>query len=154
MSDIIDLGSAVPSDQPHLLAWDAADPIDVRSLCNKQNADYINYRDNLLDRTSSEDKFLVLDRYVDRELKEFRELCLRARSEILVLHELEVLLAYLESRPGGMINVFWDRLLRTRHLAVKLWVVMPHSCIPPRWPKPRIQVFRSTPPIGATSWTS
>ena len=154
MSDNVQLRSAIPSDQPHLLAWDAADSISVRSLCNAQNADYVNYRDNLLGRTSNADKFLVLDRYVDRELKVIRDLCRKPPSQMLVLHELDVLLAYLESRPGRTINLFWDRLLRTRHLQAVLWIVLPTSCIPSRWPECRIQVFRSIPRIGTTQWTS
>lgn len=141
------------TDQPHLLAWDLPDTIAVRHLCNEQNADYVNYRDDLLARTRPTDKFLLLDRYIDRELNVFRELCRQSAGRLLLLHEVDVLLAYLQSRPGPTLNVFWDRLLRTRHLNAVLWIVLPSSCIPNRWPEHRVRVVPTARIAGLPIWS-
>jgi hypothetical protein len=139
---------AVPSDRPHILTWDCADAISIRSLCNTQHADYVNYRDDLILRTSAADRFLVLDRYIDREVEHFRELCRRSTSGVVVLHELDVLIAYLESRPGHSVNILWDRLLNLRHLEAFLWIVLPSSCVSSRWPHDRREPFCSTASMG------
>jgi hypothetical protein len=137
----LQLRSAVPSDRPQILAWENADRIAVRELCNLENADYMNYRDDLLNRTSSSDRFLVLDRYVDRELQRIRHLCATTRSNLIVLHELDALVAYLESTPGKIASLFWDRLIQLRQLQTRLWIVLPSSSISPLWPPQRLKAF-------------
>jgi hypothetical protein len=141
------------TDRPHLLGWDAVDPILVKQLCNTQNAEYVNYRDSLLSRTKPSERFLLLDRYIDREIDVFRDLCQKSAGRVLVLHEVDVFIAYLHSRPGPMLNVFWDRLLRTNHLNALLWIVLPMSCIPHRWPNLQVRVISSETPTGDPIWT-
>ena len=148
MTDGPDLRQAVPTDQPHLFIWDDANAIELRSFCNEVNADYINYRDDLLQRVSKTDNFLVLDRYIDREIHRIRELCRNSPSGVVLLHEMEALIAYLASRPGRKVNLFWDRLMRTRHLDAIAWIVLPSACKPPNWPNERIRIIRSVASIG------
>ena len=148
MIDELDLRRVVPTDQPHLIISDDEDSISLRSLCNKVNADYINYRDDLLHRISICDNFLVLDRYIDREIHRIRELCANSPSGVVLLHEMDVLVAYLTSRPGKKINLFWDRLMRTRHLEAIAWIILPIACKPPYWPNERLQIVRSVASIG------
>jgi hypothetical protein len=149
----LDLRHAVPTDQLHLVISDDANSISLRLLCNEVNADYINYRDDLLQRVSTNDNFLVLDRYIDREIHRIRELCTNSVSGVVLLHEMDVLVAYLTSRPGKKINLFWDRLMRTRHLDAIAWIVMPSACKPLYWPNERIQTIRSVASIGNTNGT-
>jgi hypothetical protein len=141
MTDQIRLRSSLPSDQPQILVWEDADRLAVRELCNLEDADYINYRDDLLHRTPAVDRFLVLDRYIDRELQWIRHLCATAPSHLVVLHELDALVAYLVSTPGKIANVFWDRLIHLRQLESRLWIVLPSSCVSPLWPIQRLETY-------------
>jgi hypothetical protein len=149
----INLREVELTDRPHLLAWDGVDPISVKQLCTTQNAQYINYRDSLLSRTKPSERFLLLDRYIDREIDVFRDLCQKSAGRVVVLHEVDVLLAYLQSRPGPMLGVFWDRLMRTNHLNALLWILLPGLCIPHRWPTLQVRVIRSERPTGHPIWT-
>lgn len=139
-------------DRPHLLAWDCADVLSVRQLCSSLSAEYINYRDDLIGRTKPSERFLVLDRYIDRELDVLRRYCSQTSRRVVVLHELDVLLAYLQSRPGPMLDVFLERLLRVRHLDALLWIVLPNSCVPTRWPEQRVKNLSLEKATGTLTW--
>lgn len=134
----LSLHGAIPSDQIHLISWQTFDELDIRMFCVKQHADCVSYRDNLLQRTSAEDRFLALDLYVDRELNALKTLCDKSTSEMVVVYGVDILVAYLQARSGKAYNLFWDRLLRTRHLTALLWIVLPPTFIPPRWPADRV----------------
>ena len=132
------LHGAIPSDQVHLISWQTFDELDVRMFCVKQHADCVSYRDSLLHRTSAEDRFLALDLYVDREINGLKAVCDESTSGIVVVHGMDILVAYLQARSGKAYNLFWDRLLRTRHLTALLWILLPPTFIPPRWPAGRV----------------
>lgn len=140
-------------DRPHILAWDCADVLSVKQLCNALNAEYLNYRDDLIERTKPSERFLVLDRYIDRELDVLRGYCSQTSRRVVVVHELEVLLAYLQSRPGPMLDVFLERLLTIRHLNALLWIVLPSSCVPSRWPEQRVKNVSFEKATGTLTWT-
>ena len=151
MGENLDLRRVELSDRVHLLACEAAN--NVRSLCNSQNAEYVNYRDQLLARTLKSDKFLVLDRYIDREIEGFRDLCSQSPGRVLVVDEVDILLAYLRCRPGPQLDIFWDRLRTARHFNALLWIVLPATCIPSRWPQTRIRLAQ-LPNTGTATWIS
>jgi hypothetical protein len=142
------LSSAIPSDRVHLISWQTYDELDVRLFCVKQNAEFLSYRDNLLQRTSGEDRFLALDLYVDREITALRTMCDMSTSGIVVIHGMDILVAYLQARSGKVYNLFWDRLLRLRHLTALLWIVLPPSFIPTRWPVDRVLTFQQVAARG------
>lgn len=153
---MIDVGSLLDAelrDRPNILAWDRADVLSVRQLCSSLNAEYVNYRDDLIVRTRPSERFLVLDRYIDRELDVLRGFCSQTSRRVVVLHELEVLLAYLQSRPGPMLDVFAERLLRIRHLNALLWIVLPSSCVSNRWPEQRVKNVSFEKATGTITWT-
>jgi hypothetical protein len=108
-------------------------------LCIANNAEYVSYRDDLLARISGTERFLVLDRNIDRELDAVRMMCVKLQGRVIVLDGLDVVITYLRARSPVFAKVFVDRLLNMRQLDGILWVALPTALVPEDWPTLRLK---------------
>ena len=136
---MINLLDAVPTDRPHLLVQAGPDDLRLRQLCIANNAEYVSYRDDLLSRISGTERFLVLDRNIDRELDAVRMICVKLQGRVIVLDGLDVVITYLRARSPLFAKLFVDRLINMRQLDAVLWVALPATLVPEDWPTLRLK---------------
>jgi hypothetical protein len=136
---MINLLDAVPTDRPHLLVQSGPDDLGLRHLCIQNNAEYVSYRQDLLARISGNERFLVLDRNIDRELDAVRTICVKLQARVIVLDGLDVVITYLRARSPIFENIFVHRLLNMRQLEGVLWVALPATLVPEDWPTLRLK---------------
>lgn len=133
------LRSAQPKDSPHLLLWDNPDPEALRHLAWREEAKLVSYRENLLQRIDPQSRFLALHHQCDRELAAIRSLCSQTSEPVVILQDLDCLVAYLSVQPDSPITLFWQTLFSTRHLERILWILLPSQVAPPDWHHNRLQ---------------
>jgi hypothetical protein len=133
------LRAAQPQDSPHLLLWDHPDPEQLRQLVWREDAELVSYRDDLLKRIDPESRFLVLHQQCDRELAAIRNLCANTAKPVVILQDLDCLIAYLTVQSDSPMTLFWENLWKTRHLERILWIILPAQLAPPTWEKHRLQ---------------
>jgi hypothetical protein len=121
------LKDAKPTDRPHFLVWDTPNEADLQQIVFYNNAQRVNYRDNLLNRTNPQESFLVLHQQIDRELNAVRSICSECNSPVVILEELDCLMTYLSIY--GQKELFWHKLLNLRQLASLLWILLPTELI-------------------------
>lgn len=138
---MINLRDAVPTDRPHMLVQSGPDDLRLRRLCVANNAEYVSYREDLLARISAAGRFLVLDRYIHRELDAVRAICAKLQGRVIVLDGLDVVLTYLRARSPIFEQDFVRSLLNMRQLEGVLWVVLPATLVPKDWPTSRLKHF-------------
>jgi hypothetical protein len=136
---MINLHDAVPTDRPHLLLQSGPDDFRLRQVCIANNAEYISYRDDLLARISGTERFLVLDRNIDRELDAVRTICAKLQGRVIVLDGLDVVITYLRARSPMFEKIFVHRLLNMRQLDGVLWLALPAALVPEDWPTLRLK---------------
>jgi hypothetical protein len=134
------LRDARPSDRAHLLLWDTPNPFELDQITRYNNAQRVNYRDNLLQRTDPNAKLLNLNHRVDagEEIAAIRLICEQAVKPVVLLEGLDCLITYLHVLPGDRITLFWSSLENTRKLPSLLWIVLPHKIPPKNWPESRL----------------
>lgn len=133
------LREANPKDCPHLLLWDNPEPDQLHRLAWREDAKLVSYRDDLLKRIEPQSRFLALHHQCDRELAAIRALCDQTTEPVVLLQDLDCLIAYLSVQPNSPITLFWQSLLNTRHLDRILWIILPSQVAPPDWQKHRLQ---------------
>jgi hypothetical protein len=133
------LRSAHPKDCPHLLLWDNPDPEALRQLAWRENAKLVSYREDLLQRIDPKSRFLALHHQCDRELEAIRSLCSQTTEPVVILQDLDCLIAYLSVQADSPITLFWQNLFNTRHLERILWILLPSQVAPPDWQQNRLQ---------------
>ena len=131
------LANAIPSDCPHLLIWDNPNSLEFGHLEFRYGAQRIDYRDNVVTRLKSGNKYLNLHRNCNLELAEIKTICQEAIKPVVLLEGLDILFAYLMAK-SGKIELFWRNLADTRHLNCILWIVLPSSLLWHGWDKNRI----------------
>lgn len=136
---MINLCDAVPTDRPQMLVQTRPGDLRLKRLCLENNAEFVSYRDDLLSRVSRTDRFLALDRNVDRELEAIRTICVNRQGRVIVLDGLDILLTYLRARSPTFSKSFVDRLVSMRQLDGILWVVLPATLVPADWPTYRLR---------------
>jgi hypothetical protein len=132
------LRDARPSDRVHLLLWDTPNPFELDQITRYNNAQRVNYRDNLLQRTDPTAKFLTLHNQVDEELTELQTICKEAVKPVVLLEGLDCLVTYLNVQPGNHSTLFWSNLENTRKLESLIWIILPHKLPPKTWPENRL----------------
>jgi hypothetical protein len=132
------LRDARPSDRVHLLLWDTPNPFELDQITRYNNAQRVNYRDNLRQRTDPTAKFLTLHHRVDEELAELQTLCKQTVKPVVLLEGLDCLITYLRVQPGNHSTLFWSNLENTRKLESLLWIILPHKLAPPTWSETRL----------------
>ncbi|XHX78440.1 MAG: hypothetical protein RBJ76_29160 [Stenomitos frigidus ULC029] len=132
------LRDARPDNQAHLLLWDTPNPFELDQITRYNNAQRVNYRDNLLQRTDPSAKFLTLHHQVEEEMAAIRSLCNQAVKPVVLLEGLDCLITYLNVQPGNHITLFWSSLENTRKLTALLWIVLPHKLVPKAWSESRL----------------
>ena len=136
---MINLNDAVPTDRAHLLVQGHSDDIRLKYTCVTHNAELIHYRDDLIRRIGTNDRFLALDRHVDRELNAIRAICQERHGAVVVLDGLDILITYLRARSPVFAQLFVKRLWQLRQLEATLWVALPVALVPGDWPTSRIK---------------
>ena len=129
------LKDAIPTDRPHFLVWDTPNKADLQQIAFYNNAQRVNYRDNLLNRINSQDSFLVLHQQIDREINAIRHICSQCNSSMVILEELDCLITYLSINSQK--ELFLHKLLNLRQLASPLWILLPTELIPNNLPQKR-----------------
>lgn len=132
------LRDARPDNQAHLLLWDTPNPFELDQITRYNNAQRVNYRENLLQRTRPDAKFLSLHHQVDEEIGAIQAICEQAVKPVVLLEGLDCLITYLNVQPGDYITLFWSSLENTRKLRSLLWIILPHKLVPQTWPKARL----------------
>jgi hypothetical protein len=132
------LRDARPDNQAHLLLWDTPNPFELDQITRYNNAQRVNYRENLLQRTRPDAKFLTLHHQVDEELAAIKSICEQAVKPVVLLEGLDCLIAYLNVQSGDYITLFWSSLENTRKLRSLLWIILPHKLAPQTWPEARL----------------
>ena len=132
------LRDARPSDRVHLLLWDTPNPFELDQITRYNNAQRVNYRDNLLQRTDPTAKFLTLQHKVDEELAELQTLCKETVKPVVLLEGLDCLITYLNVQPGAYTTLFWSNLENIRKLESLLWIILPHKLAPKTWSETRL----------------
>lgn len=132
------LRDARPSDRVHLLLWDTPNPFELDKITRYNNAQRVNYRENLLQRTDPNAKFLTLQHRVDEELAELQTLCQETVKPVVLLEGLDCLITYLNVQPGNPSILFWNNLENIRKLQSLLWVILPHKLAPKSWSETRL----------------
>ncbi|GAB1545141.1 hypothetical protein NUACC21_78170 [Scytonema sp. NUACC21] len=132
------LREAQRRDRPHLLIWDTPDDQELRGLAYRENAELISYRTHLLDRIDTSNPFLTLHLWLERELDAIKAMCSTTRNPVVLLKDLDCLIAYLRVQPDSPITLFWQNLFYTRHLQSILWLILPSKLTPPNWDDSRI----------------
>jgi hypothetical protein len=138
------LGGAVPSDKPHLLLWDRFDEHELKTLAFYNNADVVSYRQDLLNRLPPNISNLALHEDLEQELRSVRQICHNSSKEIVILTDLDCLIAYLLIQPEAKITLFWQSLYRMRHLEKILWILLPSKLAPPMWSEDRLHRLQQT----------
>jgi hypothetical protein len=133
------LNDASPTDRAHLLVQLSSDDVRLKYTCVVHNAELIHYRENLLGRVGGADRFLALDRHVDRELNAIRTICHDHHGKIVVLEGLDILISYLRARSAVFAIFFGQRLSQLRQLEASLWVALPPALVPEDWPVSRLE---------------
>ena len=127
------LRNAKPSDRPHLLLWDTPNEADLEQISFYNHAERINYRDNLLSRIDSKERFLVLHQHLDREVDAIRAICSKSSHKVVLLEGLDALVTYLYAQPSIRAALLWQKLSNLRHLESILWILLPNKLAPPNW---------------------
>ncbi|WP_071188287.1 hypothetical protein [Trichormus sp. NMC-1] len=135
----LSLQDAKPTDYPHLILWDNPHNAEIVQIAFNNNAQIISYRDNLISRINSKQKYLILNENLDDELDAIKEICANNSKKVLILKDLDILISYLYSKPSSPISLFWKKLGDIRHLDSILWILLPTKFIPPNWDKKRIK---------------
>ncbi|MBD2567734.1 hypothetical protein [Anabaena lutea] len=134
----LSLQDVKPADYPHLLLWDSPHDAEIHQLAFNNNAQIISYRDNLISRINSKQKYLILQENISQELAAIKEICDHANKPIVILKDLEILITYLYSQPSSPLSLFWHKLGNMRHLESILWILLPTQIHPINWNKKRI----------------
>ena len=132
------LKEARPDNQAHLLIWDAPTKHELWQLAYYNNAQQVNYRENLVNRLDPDDKFLNLHHSIDEELSVLKGICCDSPRPVVLLEGLDTLVTYLRVKAGGQVTLFWQNLEKTRKLESILWILLPQPLAPPVWPENRI----------------
>lgn len=132
------LRDARPSDRVHLLLWDTPNPFELDQITRYNNAQRVNYRENLLQRTDPNAKFLTLQHRVDEELAELQTLCKETVKPVVLLEGLDCLITYLNVQPGNHSTLFWSNLENIRKLQSLLWIILPQKLPPKSWSETRL----------------
>ncbi|PSB31009.1 hypothetical protein [Stenomitos frigidus] len=132
------LRDARPDNQAHLLLWDTPNPFELDQITRYNNAQRVNYRENLLQRTDPTAKFLTLHHQVDEEMAAIKAICDQAVKPVVLLEGLDCLITYLNVQPGDYITLFWSSLESTRKLSALLWIILPHKLAPKTWSESRL----------------
>ena len=143
------LKDAKPTDRPHFLVWDTPNEATLQQIVFYNNAQRVNYRDNLLSRTNPQESFLVLHQKIDRELNAMRSICLECNSPVVILEELDCLMTYLSLY--GQKGLFWHKLLNLRQLASLLWILLPTELIHYNLPQQRQLRVEDFPKLALNS---
>jgi hypothetical protein len=139
------LRDARPDDQAHLLLWDTPNSFELDQIIRYNGAQYLNYREHLIQRTEPGARFLTLHHQIEEEFDAIRSICQNAIKPVVILEGLDSLITYLNTQPGGdHITLFWNSLENTRKLQCLLWILLPHKLVPATW-KTRVQRIPSTP---------
>ena len=126
----INLKNAQPSDRPHFLLWDTPNQAALQQIAFYNHAQLTNYRDSLMGRIDSQDRFLLLHQHLDRELNAIRAICSASHCPIIILEGLDCLITYLSAHSTSHKNLFWQKLLTMRQLENMLWILLPTKLIP------------------------
>ena len=134
------LRDARPDNQAHLLLWDTPNPFELDQIARYNNAQRVNYRDNLLQRTRPDTKSLTLHHRVDNgeEMAAIKSICEQAVKPVVLLEGLDCLITYLNVHPGDYITLFWSSLENTRKLQSLLWIILPYKLVPQTWSESRL----------------
>lgn len=132
------LRDARPDNQAHLLLWDTPNPFELDRITRYNNAQRVNYRDNLLQRTDPSAKFLTLHHQIDEEIAAIQSICAQAVKPVVLLEGLDCLITYLNVQLGDYITLFWSSLENTRKLQSLLWIILPYKLVPKIWPEARL----------------
>ena len=132
------LRDARPSDRAHLLLWDTPNPFELDQITRYNNAQRVNYRDNLLQRTRPDAKFLTLHYQVEEEMAAIQAICDQSVKPVVLLEGLDCLITYLNVQSGDHITLFWNSLENTRKLKSLLWIILPHKLVPKTWSEARL----------------
>ncbi len=138
------LRNARPDDRAHLLLWDTPNPIELGQITRYNGAQLISYRENLLQRTKPDTKFLTLHYQIDEELEAIKAICNQSVKPVVLLEGLDCLITYLNTQPGDHITLFWNSLENTRKLERLLWILLPHKIAPKTWSEDRLKRISST----------
>lgn len=132
------LRDARPDNQAHLLLWDTFNPFELDQITRYNNAQRVNYRENLLRRTRPDAKFLTLHHQVDEEIVALQAICEQTVKPVVLLEGLDCLITYLNVQDGDYITLFWNSLANTRKLQSLLWIILPSKLAPQVWPETRL----------------
>jgi len=132
------LRDARPSDRAHLLLWDTPTEFELDQITRYNNAQRVNYRDNLLQRTPPDAKFLTLHHQVEEEMAAIQAICEQTVKPIVLLEGLDCLITYLNVQPGNHTTLFWSSLENTRKLQSLLWIILPHKLASRSWSETRL----------------
>lgn len=140
MSDLIKLSlkQARPDNQAHLLIWDNPTESSLWQIAYYNNAEQVNYRDNLMQRLDPDDKFLSLHHAIEKELAAIKAICQDSPKPVVLLEGMDTLITYLRIKAGGQVPLFWRNLEKTRKLESLLWILLPSPLAPQTWPENRI----------------
>lgn len=131
------LKDARPDNQAHLLIWDTPTKQELWQLAYYNNAEQVNYRDNLMQRLDPDEKFLNLHHAIDEELGAIKTICQASPRPVVLLEGLDTLVTYLRVKAGGQVTLFWQNLEKSRKLESLLWILLPQPLVPPTWPETR-----------------
>lgn len=131
------LREARPRNQIHLLFWDQPVASELQFLKTYNHAEIHHYSDRLLQRLTPQDKYLHLHHYLDREIEDLRILCESCTQSMILLLDIDLLLTYLRVQPESNMTTFWKNLELLTKLTVPLWLLLPFTLRPAKWPKER-----------------
>ncbi|NJR52150.1 MAG: hypothetical protein HC780_23850 [Leptolyngbyaceae cyanobacterium CSU_1_3] len=132
------LSKARPSDRAHLLLWDTPNPFELDQITRYNNAQRVNYRENLLQRTRPDARFLTLHHQVEEEIAAIQAICEQTVKPVVFLEGLDCLITYLNVQPGNHTTLFWSSLENTRKLQSLLWIILPHKLVSKSWSETRL----------------
>lgn len=138
----LSLQDAKPTDSPHLLLWDNPNDLEIQQILFNNNAQLVSYRDNLLSRVNSKQKFLILNENLGQELDAIKQISADATKPIILLKDLDILISYLYSKQQSPISLFWRKLADMRHLKSILWILLPSQPHPINWGQKRIMIVK------------
>ncbi len=130
---------ARPDDRIHLLLWDTPEEAALQDIAFYNYAHRVNYRQNLLSRIDPNTRYLALHQHQERELASIKCLGTGVDKQIVLIENLDCLIAYLQMHPSGHMQLFWSNLEKTRKLEKTLWILLPRLLAPKTWPEERIQ---------------
>lgn len=136
------LQDAKPTDRPHLLIWNHPTALELERLCFENNAQAVNYPNNLLSRIDPSDQFLTLHHHIDREIDAIRNIAAKSNRPIVVLKGLDYLMTYLHVRHGATDQALTQKLRELRQLHCLVWILLPSKLIPKNWPQERVKNFQ------------